>query len=64
MTQLGETLGMAIATVHRTLQELRATSTVDFRDGKLVIKDWARLAKIGEFDPGYLHAKDPLDFSS
>jgi CRP-like cAMP-binding protein len=64
LTQLGETLGMAIATVHRTLQELRATNTVDFRDGKLVIKDWTRLAKMGEFDPGYLHARDPLDSSS
>ena len=64
LTQLGETLGMAIATVHRTLQELRTTSTVDFREGKLVIKDWTRLAKIGEFDPGYLHARDALELSS
>jgi CRP-like cAMP-binding protein len=64
LTQLGEALAMSIATVHRTLQELRTTSTVDFRDGRLVIKDWTRLAKLGEFDPGYLHTRDPLDSSS
>jgi hypothetical protein len=62
LTQLGETPGIAIATLHRTLPELRATSTVDFRDGKLVI--WTRLAKIGEFDPGHLHAKAPIVSSS
>ncbi|KWV56783.1 Crp/Fnr family transcriptional regulator [Bradyrhizobium macuxiense] len=64
LTQLGETLAMAIATVHRTLHELRATHTVDLRVGKLVVKDWTRLVKIGEFDPGYLHTRDPLNAAS
>ncbi|TWB89952.1 Crp/Fnr family transcriptional regulator [Bradyrhizobium macuxiense] len=63
LTQLGETLAIAIATVHRTLRELRATSTVDFRDGKLVVNDWTGLVKIAEFDPGYLHTRDPLGIS-
>ena len=61
LTQLGETLGIAIATVHRTLQELRATRSADFREGKLVINDWTRLARVGEFDPGYLHTRDPVE---
>jgi CRP-like cAMP-binding protein len=57
LIQLGETLGMAIATVNRTLQRLRATGNVDFRDGLLVIKNWDKLVKLAEFDPRYLHLK-------
>ena len=57
LIQLGEALGMAIATVNRTLQRLRATGSVDFRDGVLTIRNWDRLAKIGQFDPRYLHLK-------
>jgi hypothetical protein len=49
---------MAIATVNRTLHRLRATGSVDFRDGVLTIRNWDRLAKIGQFDPRYLHLKD------
>jgi CRP-like cAMP-binding protein len=57
LIQLGETLGMAIATVNRTLQQLRTTGSVDFRDGVLTIKNWDKLVKIGAFDPRYLHLK-------
>ena len=57
LMQLGEALGMAIATVHRTLQRLRATQSVDFRDGVLTVKNWERLAKVAAFDPRYLHLK-------
>jgi CRP-like cAMP-binding protein len=53
--QLGETLGMALVTVNRTLRELRRTGAVDFRDGRLRIMDWQTLAAIAEFDPEYLH---------
>jgi len=57
LVQLGEALAMAIATVNRTLSQLRTTGSVDFRDGTLTIKNWDKLAKLGEFDPGYLHVK-------
>lgn len=57
LVQLGEALGMAIATVNRTLQGLRATGSVDFRDGMLTVKNWQKLAGTGEFDPRYLHLK-------
>ncbi len=57
LVQLGEALGMAIATVNRTLVELRASRAVDFRSGTLTVHDWTRLCAIGEFDPGYLHLK-------
>ncbi len=55
--QLGEALGMAIATVNRTLHRLRTSGNMDFRDGMLVVNDWSRLTKLGEFDPRYLHVK-------
>jgi CRP-like cAMP-binding protein len=53
--QLGETLGMALVTVNRTLRELRRTGAVDFREGRLRVVDWRALAAIAEFDPEYLH---------
>jgi CRP-like cAMP-binding protein len=57
LVQLGESLGMSIATVNRTLQELRASRAMDFQNGELIVKNWARIAEIGQFDPHYLHLK-------
>ncbi len=59
LPQLGETLGMAIATVNRTLSELRAGRTLDFRSGVLTVRDWQKLCAIGQFEPDYLHLKRP-----
>jgi CRP-like cAMP-binding protein len=59
LVQLGETLGMSIATVNRTLHELRASRAMDFQNGDLIVKNWRRLAEIGQFDPHYLHLKKP-----
>jgi CRP-like cAMP-binding protein len=59
LIQLGETLGMSIATVNRTLQDLRASRAVDFVRGELQILNWKRLADIGQFNPAYLHLKKP-----
>ena len=57
--QLGETLGMSIATVNRTLEELRASKTVSFQRGQLHVKNWAGLTRIARFNPSYLHQKKP-----
>ncbi|MDP3690834.1 Crp/Fnr family transcriptional regulator [Bradyrhizobium sp.] len=59
LNQLGETLGMSIATVNRTLQELRAAYAVELRGGELIVGNWRKLAELGQFDPGYLHLKKP-----
>jgi CRP-like cAMP-binding protein len=59
LVQLGESLGMSIATVNRTLHELRGSRAVDFQHGGLIVRNWRRLAEIGEFDPHYLHLKRP-----
>jgi len=57
--QLGETLGMSIVTVNRTLQALRRTGAMEFRGGELTVVDWKLLAELGDFDPGYLHLRRP-----
>lgn len=59
LVQLGEALGMSIASVNRTLQELRASRTVDFQRGRLQVGDWEGLVELAEFNPGYLHQKKP-----
>ena len=59
LVQLGETLGMSIATVNRTLQQLRVSQTVDFQRGEIEVKDWKRLTEVSQFDPAYLHLKKP-----
>jgi CRP-like cAMP-binding protein len=59
LVQLGETLGMSIATVNRTLQQLRASATMDFRDGELIVMQWRELSRFGDFNAGYLHLKKP-----
>lgn len=59
LVQLGETLGMSIATVNRTLQELRATRAIEFQKGQLEVRNWSRLVELGQFNPAYLHLKKP-----
>ena len=55
--QLGEALGMALATVNRVLSELRETGAGDLKNGQIVVRDWDRLAELAQFDPSYLHLK-------
>lgn len=59
LVQLGETLGMSIATVNRTLQDIRATRAVDFIRGELLIGNWEKLVEMAQFNPAYLHQKKP-----
>ncbi|RTM06714.1 MAG: Crp/Fnr family transcriptional regulator [Bradyrhizobiaceae bacterium] len=57
LAQLGETLGMAIATVNRTLAELRRSGAMDLREGELIVLKWRELQRLGDFSPVYLHQK-------
>jgi CRP-like cAMP-binding protein len=57
LAQLGETLGMAIATVNRTLGELRRSGAMDLREGELIVLKWRDLQRLGDFSPVYLHQK-------
>jgi len=57
LVQLGETLGMAIATVNRTLADLRRSGAMDLREGELIVLKWRDLQRLGDFSPAYLHLK-------
>ena len=52
---LAAALGMSLVTLNRTMQALRRTHAVEFRAGSLMLRDFAKLARIGGFDPAYLH---------
>jgi CRP-like cAMP-binding protein len=58
--QLGDALAMSLVTVNRTLQALRRTGAIQFRNGEMTVHDWPRLAEIGNFDPSYLHIRRPV----
>lgn len=57
LNQLGEALGLSLATVNRALANLRDSDLADFKNGSLTIKNWANLAHYGEFNPRYLHQR-------
>lgn len=54
-TQIGEALGMSIATVSRHLKQIRKSKVADLRAGRLVVSKFSRLSTMGDFDPLYLH---------
>jgi CRP-like cAMP-binding protein len=58
-TQIGETLGMSLPSTSRALQGLRRTRAMELRGGELRIHDWDRMAKLGDFNPAYLHLRKP-----
>jgi CRP-like cAMP-binding protein len=53
-SQLGELLGMSLASTNRHLTALRASGALEFLHGRITIRDQAFLAKQGEFDPLYM----------
>jgi CRP-like cAMP-binding protein len=59
LVQLGETVGMSIASVNRTLHDLRVSRAMTFQRGQLHVSDWKRLTMIAQFRPDYLHQKRP-----
>jgi CRP-like cAMP-binding protein len=57
--ELGDACGLSTVHVNRTLQELRGDGLIEFHHGRLTILDWARLQEVAEFDPAYLHLRQP-----
>jgi CRP-like cAMP-binding protein len=57
LEQWGDALGMSLATVNRSLSEIRKTGYADFRNGQILVRDWERLIVFAEFNPAYLHLK-------
>lgn len=61
MTQneLGDAMGISTVHVNRTLQELRGNSLISLKGTVLTVQDWDGLKQAGDFDPTYLHLRDP-----
>lgn len=56
---MADILGMTAVHINRTLQRLRNDGLIETVDRSTQrILDWKGLAKVGEFDPGYLHIDD------
>ena len=54
-TQIGQVVGLSIATVNRATQTLRREHCAEVRAGKLSILNWRRLTQHAAFEPVYLH---------
>jgi CRP-like cAMP-binding protein len=60
-TEFGDTLGLSIVHVNRTLQRLRADGLIEFRNQKVTIRDLEGLKGLAQLDPAYLHWKKRED---
>jgi CRP-like cAMP-binding protein len=54
-TDLAECLGLTSVHINRTLKELREMGAVEFRGGRVEIRNRPALEKVAEFDPSYLY---------
>lgn len=52
---LAECLGLTSVHVNRVLKELREAGLVEFRGGRVTIRDSVALERAAEFDPAYLY---------
>lgn len=53
--QIGEATGITGVHANRTVRLLREAGMLNWKERRVEISDWDRLAKVGEFDPAYLH---------
>lgn len=58
--ELADALGLTVVTVNRVLKDLRLAGVVDRDRSRMTIRDWKELARLGEFDPRYLHFRVPI----
>ncbi|MCB8839291.1 Crp/Fnr family transcriptional regulator [Aurantimonas sp. VKM B-3413] len=58
--ELADALGLTVVTVNRVLRDFKLAGLIDRSRSRLEIKDWNRLAELGEFDPKYLHFRSPI----
>jgi CRP-like cAMP-binding protein len=56
---IGDACGLTSVHVSRVLKLLRDGDICAFKDGKVVIRDYAALVRRGEFDPSYLYLVRP-----
>ncbi|WCS24215.1 Crp/Fnr family transcriptional regulator [Methylobacterium sp. NMS14P] len=54
-SDLGDAMGQTSVHINRTLQEMRSMGLITLRSRRLTIHDPEALARLGQFDPAYLH---------
>jgi len=59
--ELGDAFGMSTVHVNRVLQGLRAEGLITSHGKTLIIDDWERLKQVGQYNPDYLHANQPIE---
>lgn len=52
---LADATGLTPVHVNRMLRELRDRELMEFRQGEVIIQNFAGLCRLAEFDPGYLY---------
>ncbi|HEY9058076.1 MAG TPA: Crp/Fnr family transcriptional regulator, partial [Aurantimonas sp.] len=62
--ELADALGLTVVTVNRVLQEFKLEGLLDRDRSRMAIKNWPALARIGEFDPDYLHFRADVDMKA
>jgi CRP-like cAMP-binding protein len=56
--------GMSTVHVNRMLQLLRNQKLIHLNDRHFIALDWEKLKREGDFDPSYLHLRDPKDVAT
>jgi CRP-like cAMP-binding protein len=59
--EIGEAAGITTVHVNRSIQTLRAEGLVSLRGSRLEALDWEGLKLVGDFDPTYLHLREPVE---
>lgn len=54
---VGDALGLTSVHVNRTLQLLRDSGVIEWRGGRLTVRDRTKLHDIADYDPHYLHLR-------
>jgi CRP-like cAMP-binding protein len=59
--ELSDAFGLTGVHVNRILQELRSDGLITSRGKTVVINDWERLQKEGQYNPDYLHLSQQIE---
>ena len=59
-TDIAEMCGLTHIHVNRVLRQLREEGVLEFRGGKVTIRNSAEMARHGQFDPGYLYLDETV----
>lgn len=54
---IGDTLGLSVVHVNRTIKKLREEELIEQQNGFIIVKDPRRLAKVAQFDREYLERR-------